>query len=328
MNIKQKILFLLFALSIKNQLIAQPAMQQFWALNQTQFLLDQLPTASTSVAYSVRKLKKNYTGNAILVRRATTGNPEGNVAFDTRGVVSANSIITITSAGGGLTVGSKITFSTFYSGASVFVKTWYDQSGNGRNVTQTTTSQQPRIVNAGTLDVSNSIASIKFTASSSTVLLATIAASSMFGSGYIGTLSSVIEASSGNRSAFGYGNGTDRWQAHMNEGGFIRFDVGNSYTRLSSPTNAAFQGVLSNYLLIAGGSPSMQVYRNGSSIATATSSLSACTRNDFSIGGIPGFGGSYYHDDNMSEVIIFAKALTTKEISVVQNNQKTFYSTP
>ena len=36
---------------------------------------------------------------------------------------------------------------------SGFVVTWYDQSKNGNNVTQATTSRQPRIVNAGVVDV-------------------------------------------------------------------------------------------------------------------------------------------------------------------------------
>lgn len=38
--------------------------------------------------------------------------------------------------------------------ASVFVVVWYDQSGNGRHMTQTTAPAQPRIVNAGVLEAS------------------------------------------------------------------------------------------------------------------------------------------------------------------------------
>jgi hypothetical protein len=36
-----------------------------------------------------------------------------------------------------------------------FVTTWYDQSGNGRNATQTTSANQPRIVNAGVIETQN-----------------------------------------------------------------------------------------------------------------------------------------------------------------------------
>jgi hypothetical protein len=40
-------------------------------------------------------------------------------------------------------------------GGSGFVTTWYDQSGNGKNSTQSTAANQPRIVNAGVLDTVN-----------------------------------------------------------------------------------------------------------------------------------------------------------------------------
>jgi hypothetical protein len=38
------------------------------------------------------------------------------------------------------------------SNQSAYVTTWYDQSGNGRNATQATADNQPRIVNAGVLE--------------------------------------------------------------------------------------------------------------------------------------------------------------------------------
>jgi hypothetical protein len=43
-----------------------------------------------------------------------------------------------------------------------FVETWYDQSGNGNDVTQTTATKQPKIVNAGALVTVGSKASFKF----------------------------------------------------------------------------------------------------------------------------------------------------------------------
>jgi hypothetical protein len=46
-----------------------------------------------------------------------------------------------------------------------FVETWYDQSGNGNNASQSTASNQPKIVDAGVLVLSNGDAAIKSTAS-------------------------------------------------------------------------------------------------------------------------------------------------------------------
>ncbi|GAA4453071.1 hypothetical protein [Rurimicrobium arvi] len=308
---------------------SQGPQQTFWALNNNgTFLLDQIGSTGASVAYSVRKLRKGYTGYAMRVRQNRSGtDPQGDVAFDANNQVSGSSIVTITTAGGTYSVGDKVSFSSFYSGYSVYVVTWYDQSGNGRNVTQATTSQQPRIVNAGTLETSNSKASIRFINSSSTVLSATVASATMFGSGYIGTASLVIEASSGSTSSFGYSDGgTDRWQAHIDEGSYLYFDVGSSYNRLSY-VNSANVSVLRNYALVAGSSK-MEIWVSGTKVASSTPAMSASTTGTFNVGGIPLFPGSWYHDAHQSEIIIFPLALSTSEIGILENNQKSFYSTP
>lgn len=317
---------LLFLITVI-QSFAQSPIQQFWAQNQNQFLLDKLVNSKPSVAYSVRKLRRAYTGFAMRVRRSSD-NAIGDVRFDANGAVSATSNIVITASGtGSLTVGSSLTFSTFYSATNVFVTTWYDQSGNLRDVSQATTSQQPRIVNAGSLEVSNSKASVKFTTTSATVLQATIAASTMFTSGYIGSASLVLEASTGSTSAFGYSDGgSSRWQAHMNESTNLYFDVGNGYNRLSY-ANSANAGVLRNYVLIAGASL-MQVWVSGTNVASSAPTMSAATTSIFNIGGIPLFPGAWYHNDHISEVVIFPKVLSASELGILQADQKRFYATP
>lgn len=45
---------------------------------------------------------------------------------------------------------------------SGFIRTWYDQSGNARHVTQTTTAAQPRIVNAGVLEAKGGFPAVYF----------------------------------------------------------------------------------------------------------------------------------------------------------------------
>lgn len=307
---------------------AQGPQQMFWALNSTgTYLLDQIGSTEASVAYSVRKLSKNYTGFAVRVRRNGGGSPEGDVAFDANGVVSASSMITITYGGGGYSVGDVVQFSTYYSGRNVFVMTWYDQSGNNRNVSQSDNDKQPRIVNSGTLETSNSIATIRFINSDETVLTANIPSSTMFGSGYIGTASLVIEASNSSTSSFGYSDGgSDRWQAHINESNNLYFDVGSSYNRLSY-SNSASIGNLRTYALVAGTSL-MEIWLSGTRVANSTPSLSASTTNNFYVGGIPPFPGTWYHNNDQSEIIIFPKALSATEIGIINRNQKAFYGTP
>jgi hypothetical protein len=93
-------------------------------------LLDSYPGAAA--AYSVRLLKSDYTGNAIRVRRSSD-NAEQNIGFDGSGNLDTTAL------------------TSFCSGTNGFVTTWYDQSGNGVNVTQGTATQQPQIVSGGSV---------------------------------------------------------------------------------------------------------------------------------------------------------------------------------
>jgi hypothetical protein len=147
---------------------AQGPQQMFYALNQNQYLLDMLPNANHSVAYSIRKLRAAYTGPAFKVRRSGggggSGSPEGDVYFDENGFVSTSSMITITKSGGGYSTTSKVVWSTFFASSSSngFVVTWYDQSVNGNDATQLTNSAQPQVVSSGALITENGLPTLQF----------------------------------------------------------------------------------------------------------------------------------------------------------------------
>jgi hypothetical protein len=101
-------------------------------------LLDDYPNAAA--AYSLRLLRVGYTGSAIRVRRASD-NTEQNIGF----------------INGELDVA---TLESFCSGTNGFVTTWYDQSGNARDATQTTAANQPQIVSSGSVITDNGKPSI------------------------------------------------------------------------------------------------------------------------------------------------------------------------
>jgi hypothetical protein len=92
-------------------------------------LLDDYPGAEA--AYSLRLLDKDYTGDAVRVRRASN-NDEQDIGFDSNGDLDTSAL------------------ATFCSGTDCFVKVWYDQSSNGNDATQTTTSEQPKIYDSST----------------------------------------------------------------------------------------------------------------------------------------------------------------------------------
>ena len=104
-------------------------------------LLDTYPNAAA--AYSVRRLRIAYTGSAIRVRRSSD-NAEQNIGFDGSGNLDTSAL------------------TTFCSSTNGFVTTWYDQSGNGINATQTTASNQPQIVSSGSIINVNSKPCIQF----------------------------------------------------------------------------------------------------------------------------------------------------------------------
>jgi PKD repeat protein len=94
------------------------------------FLLNAYPGATA--AFSTRLLNDSYTGSCIRVRR-TSDNTEQDIGFVNNNLDVA-----------GLTA--------FSGSGSAFIRTWYDQSGSGNHVGNPTASQQPRIVNSGTVD--------------------------------------------------------------------------------------------------------------------------------------------------------------------------------
>ena len=96
-----------------------------------------------TVAFSMRKLSSTYSGPAIQVRRSGD-NLTQDIGFN---------------AGGELNITALMTFVGSVSG---YISTWYDQSGNGRHLTQGSLNNQPRIVNAGTMDLENNRPFIRF----------------------------------------------------------------------------------------------------------------------------------------------------------------------
>jgi hypothetical protein len=96
-------------------------------------ILDEFTGAAA--AYSVRKLSSTYSGNAMRVRRSSD-DTEQDIAFTGSGVLDTSSLLSFVGTGGT---------------DNGFVTIWYDQSGNAKNALNTTESQQPKIVSAGSV---------------------------------------------------------------------------------------------------------------------------------------------------------------------------------
>jgi hypothetical protein len=100
--------------------------------------------SGASAAYSLRKLRTTYYGFAIRVRRSSD-NTEQDIAFDTNGGLDTTSLLAFVGNGNG------------------FVTTWYDQSGSGVHISQSTAANQPQIVSTGSIMTKNNKPTIDFT---------------------------------------------------------------------------------------------------------------------------------------------------------------------
>ena len=98
--------------------------------------------SGAAAAYSLRKLSLTYSGDAILVRRASDST--------TQSIGFVNNELDTTS------------LESFCSGTDGFVTTWFDQSGSGNDATQASASQQPKIVSAGSTILEGGKAALSF----------------------------------------------------------------------------------------------------------------------------------------------------------------------
>ena len=89
-------------------------------------ILDEYPGAAA--AYSLRLLNTDYTGDAVIVRRASD-NATTNIGFVDGDLDTA-------------------ALDTFCTGTDGFVATWFDQSGNENNAVQTVAVEQPKVYDA------------------------------------------------------------------------------------------------------------------------------------------------------------------------------------
>ena len=110
------------------------------------YLLD---TYTAAGAYSLRKLKTGVTYGIRVWRNSDSS--ETYVELETSGSIDLNSTV---SAGG--------TLGTWVGANNGKITTWYDQSGNSNDLTQTTTSVMPRLINSGVLETDGGLSTAYF----------------------------------------------------------------------------------------------------------------------------------------------------------------------
>jgi len=265
--------------------------------------------AAPSGAYSLRKLRSAYAGNAIQVRRSND-NATSNIGFTANGSLDTTAL------------------TTFVGANSAYVSIWYDQSGNGRNATQATAANQPQIVDAGTL-VSSSVTgipSLKF--SGSQWLDTGTSLQTMTNAGSDGSVFMIYSSTSSQNATFGVYGAADRWASHMNwSDNVLYFDPGNAAGARVSINGLANNNIWTRYSLIRSGTNSIIRWGGAQQAANITASGRSATDLSFYIGGgnnsaIVSATGS------MSEFIIFPSGVSGADLTVMESAQASYWRTP
>lgn len=263
-------------------------------------LLDTYPGAAA--AYSVRLLRSTYTGSAIRVRRSSD-NAESDIGFSS-GNLDTSALTSFCGAGNG------------------FVTTWYDQSGNSQNVTQSTAANQPQIVSGGSVLTENGKPSVNFTATNKKLLSANT--NLFFDDCTISYVCRYISNSAFASGGFGYGNQPIFTKARYlmpltDKLSFVVFGTDyQSSIPASGDTNINLYS--SNYIMSTNAAI---VYKNAASQSGSPSTQGTTTETArFAINEIAGRNEN--STINFSEGVFYA-INNNSNLTGIRTNQNTYY---
>jgi len=254
--------------------------------------------SGAAAAYSLRLLDSTYTGSAIRVRRSSD-NTEQDIGFN---VFSELDTVSLTA---------------FAGTGDAFVKTWYSQTGSN-DATQTTTSNQPKIVSSGAVITENGKPAVEFDGSATYFPLSY----SGLDIGAI-TVNTVCRSNnnSGSRMQFTLGTDSNVRFWHYHQSGLERFYYGGGspfVTYGSADTNQHL------YSFIAGStSGAARMFRDSTEASTSlTLSSGAMNTAQMRLGA--------YHNNGliwsgtMQEFIVYSADQTDNRAGI-ETNIATFY---
>ena len=257
-----------------------------------------------AAAYSLRLLSSTYTGDAIEVRRASD-NTTQDIGF-------VNNELDVTS------------LESFCSGTNGFVTTWYDQSGNGYDATQTTAGSQPQIVSSGSVITENGKPAAQFDGSDDYIL----ASGTIFGGGQYSAFVAVTPSSiSQDSSFFQIGTASNNGLA-AGFGGFSTSPIIGSRLRASTSVGASEVLSTTDMLLYSGigivSTATNNGYLNNTSMTGTTQCRSTSSPLSQLVLGSSG-NSSFPFTGKLSDVI-FYDSDESSNLNGINTNINDFYS--
>lgn len=267
-------------------------------------LLDDYPNAAA--AYSLRKLRSAYTGDAIRVRIDTTGNPEYNIGF-------VNNELDVATLEGYCT-----------GGLNAYVKTWYDQSGNGNDATQTSAANQPQIVSSGSVILENGKPSVQFDGSDDALSVGNFDLYSNTNGQCIISVFKALNANTNRQIIAKYFAGQSKRQWNFANDNYNVQDLANSYngSNLAQGVNTQTQQLFfGNWIP----STSTILYQNSTNSYTATTSATDISTTDAPV--LIGRSGDTNSqlNANIQEIIVFDFSQSSNRTGI-ETNINDFYS--
>ena len=284
---------------------------------QVDLLLDTHPSQA---AFSLRKLSSSYAGSAIQVRRSSDNSTQ-NIGFTSSGDLDQSAL------------------TSFCASTDCFVTTWYDQSGNSLDATQTTDTKQPKIVSTGVVEIENSKPTIVFDGSDDEFEVGTV---SSFNYLHDGTSSSFIsvckyddvgnEALSGNNRGASSQVGFSLFYYTANK---IADYITNGSRNVVFNQSSATTDILNQHLYFTtiDADNSTAASRSVSSINdqadfsnnTASNSPSTSDASQIMTIGNSGKTASNFFEGNIQEIVIFSTDKTASKADI-KSNINTYYS--
>jgi hypothetical protein len=258
-------------------------------------------SADSYAMYGLRKLNENYTDNTqcIRVRRDGDSAGESDIGFDAQGNLDVKAL------------------ETFCSGVNCFVKTWYDQSGTNKDLTQTGTGKQPEIVSSGVVHTANDKPTMKFDGGNDLVKrsIGTDDSSphSIF---FVYRLDGTVAANDG---LLSFHETADTAMIKTNSSKVIEVNFGNAVT----VSNANTSNTLFQLSMITNGSDSTLALngRNSSTVNLGSNDIELIV-----LGREEGETDSNNTRMSCSELIIFSRAVTAEEFQEIHNSVNVYYN--
>jgi len=264
-------------------------------------LLDQFPGAAA--AYSLRNLVGTSNPAVVRVRRDNDDAEQDFTATE----VSDGTLAAWVGAGN-----------------DGFVRTWYDQSGNGNNATQTTTANQPSIVSSGSLQTINSKPALSFNGSSQH-LSAHAVASAFSGTDKPASAFHVSKVNNNTNfmSVAALGNSA------TNNSLFVLGDYFNNNSLnfgkrddgfVTKITQAGTPGAVQNLISITTNGTSISGYRQSTAIlSNFNCDVGLLTLNRFTIGAHERVSVGSYLNGFIQEVIYYPSDLASSRLAIESN---------